>query len=70
MSRRDLFLAEPDFRAELGQIVNIECLIEIFRLTRDRRDLEAKVGGDRWLRLAQGELNADFCLRRRGAAWS
>jgi hypothetical protein len=37
-----LFLAKPDFRAELGGIVNIKGLIELFREIRDRGKLDAE----------------------------
>jgi hypothetical protein len=33
---------QPDFRAELGGIVNVESLIELFGMIRDRAELEAE----------------------------
>jgi pyruvate dehydrogenase (quinone) len=48
--------------------VNVERLIELFGQAFDRRDLETELIGDQRFRLAQCELNADFHLRRSGAA--
>jgi hypothetical protein len=55
-------LPEPDFRSELDGIVNVESLIELFGQISDRGDLYAKVIRDRWLGLAQDELNANLDL--------
>ena len=49
--------------------MNIESLIEPFREIRDRGELDAEFIRDHRFRLAQGELDADFRLRRRGAAF-
>jgi hypothetical protein len=61
--------AQPNFCAELGGIVNVESLIKPFGLVRDRRELDPKFIRDHRLRLAQGELNANFDLRWSGAAF-
>src|SRR5579885_3138558 len=69
LARLSLFLAQPDFCAELGGIVNIESLVELSRQFRDGGGLDAESIRDHRFRLAQDELNADFRLRRRGAAF-
>src|ERR1700732_1672552 len=61
---------QPDFRAELGGIVNIESLIELFGMIRDRAELEAEFVRDLRPRLAKGKVNSDFRLRRRRAAFA
>ena len=48
--------------------MNIESLIELFGMIRDRAELEAEFVRDRRPRLAKGKVNSDFRLRRRGAA--
>src|ERR1700737_4960769 len=64
LARRVLFLVQPDFRAKLGGIVNIESLIELFAVIRDRGELEAEFVRDRRFRLAKSKVNADYRLRR------
>jgi hypothetical protein len=49
--------------------VNIESLIEHFRVIRDRGELDAEFVRDHRLRLAKGEVNANFRLGRRGTAF-
>src|SRR3984893_16880520 len=61
---------QPDFRAELGGIVNIESLIELFGMIRDRAELEAEFVRNLRPRLAKGKVNSDFRLRRRRAAFA
>src|SRR5207302_10509194 len=53
-----------------GGIVNIESLIEPSREIRDRGELDAELVRDHRFWLAKSELNADFCLRWRGAAFA
>src|ERR1700751_1183221 len=48
--------------------MNVESLIDLLGYIPDGGDLYAKVIRDRWLGLAQGELNANLDLRRGGAA--
>jgi hypothetical protein len=43
--------------------VNIESLIEHFRVIRDRGELDAEFVRDRRFRFAKGKVNADFRLR-------
>jgi hypothetical protein len=47
-----------------------ESLIELFGQALDRGELYAKIVRDHRLRLAHGELDADFQLRWRGAAFA
>src|ERR1700730_1902043 len=61
---------QPDFRAELGRIVNIESLIELFGMIRDGGALKAEFVRNLRPRLAKGKVNSDFCLRRRRAAFT
>ena len=61
---------QPNFRAELGGIVNIESLIQLFGMIRDRAELEAEFVRNLQPRLAKGKVNSDFRLRRRGAAFA
>lgn len=49
--------------------MHIESLIEPFGQVRDRGELDAEFVRDRRLRLSKRELNADFRLPRRGAAF-
>src|SRR5205807_7061345 len=65
-----LMWVQPDFRAELGGIVNIESLIELFGMIRDRGALEAEFDCNLRPRLAKGKVNSDFRLRRRRAAFT
>ena len=50
--------------------MNIESLIELFGVIRDRAELEAEFVRDLWPRLAKGEVNSDFRLRRGRAAFA
>jgi hypothetical protein len=49
--------------------VNIESLIELSSVIRDRGELDAEFVRDDRFRFAQGNLNADFHLGRCGAAF-
>jgi hypothetical protein len=49
--------------------VNIEILIELFSHIYDRGELDAEFVRDHRFRFAKRELNADFRLRRRSAAF-
>src|ERR1700730_17497537 len=44
--------------------------MELSGVIRDRGELDAEFVRDHWLRLAKRELNADFRLRRRRAAFA
>ena len=69
MPRRVLLPPQPYFRAELGGVVNIECLIEFSREIGDRGELDAEAVRDRRFCFAKRELNADFRLRRRSTVF-
>jgi hypothetical protein len=45
-------LVQPDFRGELGGIVNVESLMEVSGQIRDGGELDAKLVRDRLFRLA------------------
>jgi hypothetical protein len=61
--------AQPNFRAKLGGIVNIESLVTFSCQIRDGSELDAKLIRGRRFRFAKGKVNADFRLRRRGTAF-
>src|SRR2546423_4276653 len=70
LTRLVLMWVQPDFRAEFGGIVNIESLIELFGMIRDRGELEAEFVRNLRPRLAKDKVNSDSCLRRRRAAFT